>query len=60
MAEYKKHSRFYDMQLNISLDESSMRDYYTEERGCHVHMIDSMAMLGFPEFLKESEKQQEA
>ena len=56
MAKYKQISYYYHMQWNIPLDEHSMKNYYTEKPGPHVHMVDSMAMLGFPEFLKESEK----
>ena len=59
MAEYRRASPAAGMQLKIPLDELTMRDYYTEKPGCHAHMIDSMAMLGFPEFLKKSEKQSE-
>jgi len=44
--------------MKIPLDEETMKDYYTEEPGSHIHMIDSMAMLGLQEFLKESEKQE--
>jgi hypothetical protein len=39
------------------LDEKTLKDYYTEEPGPHIHMIDSMEMLGYPEFLKPNEKE---
>jgi hypothetical protein len=56
MAKYSRKSQYYKMQMKIPLDEITMKDIFTEKPGRHIHMIDSMAMLGFPDFLKESEK----
>ena len=33
-----------------------MKDYYTEKPGRHLHMIDSLTMIGWPEYGKEDDK----